>query len=173
MSIARVYSRSINNFTLRTFPTQTPRRFKSDAFHRGEGAGGSQLPRTSNFKLPVPKIFQDMMDFFAPKSRFVAPDGTKKKLPIDLIHEVPPIVVHGVVAACDGGGGPLGHPRVFVKMETAAPRPCGYCGLRFIRDKRLEEIMQEKREQGIELKHGVDFLYPDEFQKFMDRNTAV
>eukprot|EP01113_Clastostelium_recurvatum_P023138 TRINITY_DN2766_c0_g1_i1.p1 TRINITY_DN2766_c0_g1~~TRINITY_DN2766_c0_g1_i1.p1 ORF type:complete len:127 (-),score=5.73 TRINITY_DN2766_c0_g1_i1:32-388(-) len=53
------------------------------------------------------------------------------KSPIDLIAEIPPLIVQGRVAVCDGGGGPLGHPRVFINLDCEGPRPCGYCGLRF------------------------------------------
>jgi NADH dehydrogenase (ubiquinone) Fe-S protein 6 len=59
----------------------------------------------------------------------------KKKRPaMELIAEVPPIEVEGRIAACDGGGGPLGHPRVFINLEYSSPESpavCDYCGLRF------------------------------------------
>jgi uncharacterized Zn-finger protein len=58
-----------------------------------------------------------------------------QKTAMELISEVPPIEVEGRVAACDGGGGPLGHPRVFINLDPTTPEqavPCGYCGLRFI-----------------------------------------
>lgn len=34
-----------------------------------------------------------------------------------MIAEVPPIEVHGSVARCDGGGGALGHPAVFINLN--------------------------------------------------------
>lgn len=35
--------------------------------------------------------------------------------------------------ACDGGGGPLGHPMVFLTLGEAGQVVCGYCGRRFVR----------------------------------------
>ena len=32
---------------------------------------------------------------------------------------------------CDGGGGPLGHPRVFLNMGNKREVDCPYCGRRF------------------------------------------
>ena len=34
--------------------------------------------------------------------------------------------------ACDGGDGPLGHPRVWLNMEGKGQIDCPYCGRRFI-----------------------------------------
>ena len=36
------------------------------------------------------------------------------------------------VVACDGGGGPLGHPRVWLNMEGKGQVDCPYCDKRFI-----------------------------------------
>jgi len=36
------------------------------------------------------------------------------------------------IVACDGGNGPLGHPRVFLNMEGKGSIDCPYCGRRFI-----------------------------------------
>lgn len=33
---------------------------------------------------------------------------------------------------CDGGGGPLGHPRVFLEMGDEDFVECGYCDRRFV-----------------------------------------
>ena len=41
------------------------------------------------------------------------------------------IRVDEVKVACDGGIGPLGHPRVFLNMEGKGRIDCPYCGLRF------------------------------------------
>lgn len=49
--------------------------------------------------------------------RFV--DGTKhinEKYAIDLIEEEPPISSSKRVVSCDGGGGPLGHPKVYINL---------------------------------------------------------
>ncbi|KAJ1972335.1 hypothetical protein H4R35_004729 [Dimargaris xerosporica] len=54
---------------------------------------------------------------------------------IDLIAEEPIRFVKGRRAVCDGGGGPLGHPTIFINLDQAdQPHACGYCGLRFQQD---------------------------------------
>jgi len=50
----------------------------------------------------------------------------------ELVHRVPPRVVDALAVECDGGGGPLGHPKVFINLNRPTPQPCGYCGLRFV-----------------------------------------
>ena len=34
--------------------------------------------------------------------------------------------------ACDGGGGPLGHPRTDYEIGAEGATTCGYCGKKFI-----------------------------------------
>jgi uncharacterized Zn-finger protein len=34
--------------------------------------------------------------------------------------------------ACDGGGGALGHPRIFLEMGDEAQVECPYCDKRFV-----------------------------------------
>ena len=36
------------------------------------------------------------------------------------------------VVSCDGGGGALGHPRVYLNMEGRGQIDCPYCGRRFV-----------------------------------------
>ncbi|MHA1597636.1 MAG: zinc-finger domain-containing protein [Alphaproteobacteria bacterium] len=33
---------------------------------------------------------------------------------------------------CDGGGGPLGHPMVFLKIDATGEVVCPYCSRRFV-----------------------------------------
>lgn len=42
------------------------------------------------------------------------------------------IEVHDHRVACDGGGGALGHPRVYMEMGAAGFVECGYCDRRFV-----------------------------------------
>ena len=35
--------------------------------------------------------------------------------------------------ACDGGGGPLGHPKVFMTLGEDGEAVCGYCGRVFVK----------------------------------------
>ncbi|CZR61546.1 related to NADH2 dehydrogenase (ubiquinone) complex I 13K-A chain precursor [Phialocephala subalpina] len=50
---------------------------------------------------------------------------------IDLIHKQPVRWTHERVVACDGGGGPLGHPRIFINTDKPQICMCTYCGLPF------------------------------------------
>jgi uncharacterized Zn-finger protein len=34
--------------------------------------------------------------------------------------------------ACDGGGGPLGHPKVFLNLEKEGHVECPYCSRRYV-----------------------------------------
>ncbi len=36
------------------------------------------------------------------------------------------------VLSCDGGGGALGHPRIYLNMEGRGEIDCPYCGRRFV-----------------------------------------
>ena len=42
------------------------------------------------------------------------------------------IYVEKEIISCDGGGGPLGHPRVWLNMEGKGKIDCPYCGRHFI-----------------------------------------
>ncbi len=48
------------------------------------------------------------------------PNAAPPGAPSEVIH------VDDVVVACDGGGGPLGHPRVFLRIEGRETM-CPYC----------------------------------------------
>ncbi|XP_003701090.1 NADH dehydrogenase (ubiquinone) 13 kDa A subunit [Megachile rotundata] len=53
---------------------------------------------------------------------------------IKLIAEVPPASAKDRIVACDGGGGPLGHPKVYINLDKPGNHTCGYCGLRFYKE---------------------------------------
>ncbi len=40
--------------------------------------------------------------------------------------------VHKTRVACDGGDGPLGHPRVFLTLDRFGAIDCPYCGIRYV-----------------------------------------
>jgi uncharacterized Zn-finger protein len=42
------------------------------------------------------------------------------------------IEIDEMVAACNGGGGPLGHPRVYLNLALAGHVECPYCSRRFV-----------------------------------------
>ncbi|XP_044517857.1 NADH dehydrogenase [ubiquinone] iron-sulfur protein 6, mitochondrial-like [Gracilinanus agilis] len=51
---------------------------------------------------------------------------------IDLIAEQPVSKVESRVISCDGGGGALGHPKVYINLDKETKTgTCGYCGLQF------------------------------------------
>jgi uncharacterized Zn-finger protein len=42
------------------------------------------------------------------------------------------IYIDETVAACNGGGGPLGHPRVYLNLGPAGKIECPYCSRLFV-----------------------------------------
>jgi uncharacterized Zn-finger protein len=42
------------------------------------------------------------------------------------------IVVSTTRVACDGGGGALGHPKIYLEMGDENSVECGYCDRRFV-----------------------------------------
>ncbi|KAL6704542.1 hypothetical protein ACN47E_008171 [Coniothyrium glycines] len=54
---------------------------------------------------------------------------------IELIHKQPVRWVHERAVACDGGGGPLGHPKIFINVDKPQICWCTYCGLPFAHEK--------------------------------------
>jgi uncharacterized Zn-finger protein len=42
------------------------------------------------------------------------------------------IYIDEMVAACNGGGGPFGHPRVYLNLAPAGRAECPYCSRVFI-----------------------------------------
>ncbi|USP72886.1 uncharacterized protein yc1106_00160 [Curvularia clavata] len=54
---------------------------------------------------------------------------------IELIHQQPVRWTHDRVVSCDGGGGPLGHPRIFINTDKPQICWCTYCGLPFAHEK--------------------------------------
>ncbi|KAJ5089000.1 Zinc finger CHCC-type [Penicillium argentinense] len=50
---------------------------------------------------------------------------------IELIHKQPVRWTKSKVVSCDGGGGPLGHPKIFINTDKPEIATCGYCGVPF------------------------------------------
>ena len=42
------------------------------------------------------------------------------------------IEIDEMVAACNGGGGPLGHPRVFLNLAPTGVGECPYCSRQYV-----------------------------------------
>ncbi|KAG5452941.1 putative NADH dehydrogenase [ubiquinone] iron-sulfur protein 6, mitochondrial [Clonorchis sinensis] len=73
---------------------------------------------------------------FAPDDYSVARFSLSEKLvnrqfAEKLIAEVPPIPCTEHIVSCDGGGGALGHPKVYINLDQPGSHTCGYCGLRY------------------------------------------
>jgi len=47
--------------------------------------------------------------------------------PFETIH------VDDAIVACNGGGGPLGHPRVYLNLSVSGKVECPYCSRLFVR----------------------------------------
>jgi uncharacterized Zn-finger protein len=50
----------------------------------------------------------------------------------DVSEEIEVTYVDSKTAVCDGGGGVLGHPRVFLAIDAAGEVECPYCSRRFV-----------------------------------------
>ncbi|KAK3692244.1 NADH:ubiquinone oxidoreductase 18.4kD subunit [Podospora appendiculata] len=80
--------------------------------------------------------------------RFEQTDFERQPQPyaaIELIHQQPVRWTHDRIVACDGGGGPAGHPRIFINTDKAEICTCNYCGLPFANEhhrKHLEALPQ-------------------------------
>jgi uncharacterized Zn-finger protein len=59
------------------------------------------------------------------------------------------ITVHSRRVACDGVGGALGHPRVWLEMGEAEFVECGYCDRRFVLAKGDEGAEDERLAPGV------------------------
>ena len=55
-----------------------------------------------------------------------APTSTPCAMPVETIPVERPVV------ACDGGGGALGHPRVYLNMGDKHEIDCPYCGRHYV-----------------------------------------
>ncbi|XP_077599285.1 NADH dehydrogenase [ubiquinone] iron-sulfur protein 6, mitochondrial [Stigmatopora nigra] len=67
------------------------------------------------------------------KARFVGRQKeVNKNWAIKLVAEEQVSDVEARVVSCDGGGGALGHPKVYINLDKDTKvGTCGYCGLQF------------------------------------------
>ncbi|QIX02119.1 hypothetical protein AMS68_007636 [Peltaster fructicola] len=90
----------------------------------------SQQPRAK--AMVGPRFEQTIME-----------DQPRPLAAIELIHKQPVHWTKKKVVSCDGGGGPLGHPRVFINTDKPQIAVCGYCGVPFANEhhrKHLESL---------------------------------
>ncbi|XP_064362815.1 NADH dehydrogenase [ubiquinone] iron-sulfur protein 6, mitochondrial isoform X1 [Dromaius novaehollandiae] len=110
-----------------------------DAHRAGEGCGrrrrwppclGSGWDLRAVVELP-PLAVYDEEDYR--RIRFVGRQKeVNRNFAIDLIAEQPVSEVESRVISCDGGGGALGHPKVYINLDKDTKTgTCGYCGLQF------------------------------------------
>ncbi|KAL2354767.1 hypothetical protein BJ546DRAFT_842986 [Cryomyces antarcticus] len=78
----------------------------------------SQRPRSQ--AMTGPRFEQTIME-----------DQPRPYAAIELIHKQPVRWTDERKVACDGGGGPLGHPRIFINVDKPIICMCNYCGLPF------------------------------------------
>ncbi|KAF2437189.1 NADH-ubiquinone oxidoreductase [Tothia fuscella] len=78
----------------------------------------SQQPREK--AMVGPRFEQSIME-----------DQPRPLAAIELIHKQPVRWRKERVVSCDGGGGPLGHPRIFINLDKPQINWCTYCGLPF------------------------------------------
>ncbi|KAI9803793.1 MAG: hypothetical protein M1825_001673 [Sarcosagium campestre] len=90
----------------------------------------SQAPRSK--AMTGPRFEQTMMEY-----------QPRPQAAISLIHKQPVRWTKSRVVECDGGGGPLGHPRIFINVDKPQINMCTYCGLPFAHEhhrKHLESL---------------------------------
>jgi NADH dehydrogenase (ubiquinone) Fe-S protein 6 len=58
---------------------------------------------------------------------------------IELIHKQPVKWTHDRIVTCDGGGGPTGHPKIFINTDKPEIAACSYCGLPYVSIERERE----------------------------------
>ena len=51
---------------------------------------------------------------------------------MELVHKQPVRWTHDRIVACDGGGGPTGHPKIYINTDKPEIAVCGYCGAPFV-----------------------------------------
>ncbi|KAA0190757.1 hypothetical protein HAZT_HAZT004915 [Hyalella azteca] len=62
------------------------------------------------------------------------PKQVNSRWSIDLIKAVPPVVVEGRTAVCEGGPSEaLGHPKIYINLDQPGNHSCSYCGIRFVK----------------------------------------
>ncbi|PFH59624.1 hypothetical protein XA68_12086 [Ophiocordyceps unilateralis] len=73
---------------------------------------------------------------------------------MEMIHKQPVRWTHDRVVSCEGGGGPSGHPRIFINTDKPEIAVCNYCGLPFANEhnrKHLESLPETSYPLGCSL----------------------
>ncbi|KAF4974646.1 hypothetical protein FZEAL_8481 [Fusarium zealandicum] len=67
-------------------------------------------------------------------------DQPQPKSAIEMIHQQPVTWTHDRIVACNGGGGPNGHPKIYINTDKAEICTCNYCGLPFANEHHREHL---------------------------------
>ncbi|KAI4175567.1 MAG: hypothetical protein LQ343_001558 [Gyalolechia ehrenbergii] len=103
---------------LQEMPEDSERQRQMQAPNRMEPWSRSQMPRER--AMSGPRFEQTIMEY-----------QPQPQAAIELIHKQPVRWTKQRVVSCDGGGGPLGHPRIFINVDKPQINWCTYCGLPF------------------------------------------
>ncbi|CAI7572017.1 hypothetical protein PCG10_006439 [Penicillium crustosum] len=112
------FGRQRNDGTLQEAPEVGERIRSMQAPNRATTWAASQQPREK--AMVGPRFEQTIME-----------TQPQPYAAIELIHRQPVRWTKSRVVSCDGGGGPLGHPKVFINTDKPEIATCGYCGVPF------------------------------------------
>ncbi|KAK0947789.1 hypothetical protein LTR29_000690 [Friedmanniomyces endolithicus] len=112
-------SEGAGDFILQESPAKAEERRVMQAPNREGIWSRSQKPRAE--AMVGPRFEQTVME-----------DQPRPYAAIDLIHRQPVRWTKTRSVSCDGGGGPLGHPRIFINVDKPQICWCTYCGLPFV-----------------------------------------
>ncbi|KAL7058904.1 hypothetical protein AAHC03_013389 [Spirometra sp. Aus1] len=122
--MSRVLRSRILNLSLRPFTSKPSTALESASCPTHTGQVDPNLVSYSHLQ-----VF-DQRDFRV--ARFMeSAKLVNKSFAADLINQIPPKKVTSHITYCDGGGGALGHPKVYINLDQPGTHTCGYCGLRF------------------------------------------
>lgn len=109
---------SATNVTLQEDPEVGERYRQLQAPNRSKTWARSQQPR--ELAMTGPRFEQTIMGY-----------QPQPYAAIELIHKQPVRWTKDRIVSCDGGGGPLGHPKIFINTDKPEIATCNYCGLPF------------------------------------------
>ncbi|KAB8360828.1 hypothetical protein FH972_024562 [Carpinus fangiana] len=112
---------------LQEFPEDAEKRRTLQAPNRAGVWAQSQRPR--EVAMAGPRFEQTIME-----------DQPRPLAAIELIHKQPVRWQHKRQVSCDGGGGPLGHPRIFINLDKPQVCWCTYCGTPYANEHHREYL---------------------------------
>merc|ERR1739845_135172 len=108
---------------------------------RGQGGALSGGSGTSFLKIISPRLFssltvEESMDArYLNRRKQMSPNIAMEMYVEESIH-----VVEGRTVSCDGGGGALGHPKVFINLDKHKLGQCAYCSRLHVKKEHLKEL---------------------------------